>query len=154
MSAGQTERYRIDIPATVNGVFGPGPQPYPAGLYWFHSHVHGSARDQVNAGQAGLIAIDPAAGSAKANPASAAANIKSRYLALRDIQLSVPHGKTPDLAASAGQQAVWLNGDSFDTQACRAGANVGISMLGGANYGYCGHAGINDASGNIADKNS
>ena len=28
----------------------------------------------------------------------------------------------------------------------------GISMLGGANYGYCGHVGINGANGNIADK--
>ena len=152
VSPGQTERYRIDIPATVNGVFGPGPQPYPAGLYWFHSHVHGSARDQIRAGQAGLIAIDPPSGSANTNPAGAAANVKSRYLALRDIQLSVPHGKTPDLAASAGQQAAWIIGDSFDTQACRGASNPGIQMLGGANYGYCGHVGIYGANGTIADK--
>ncbi len=152
LSPEQIAKYRLDIPATVKGVYGTSQLPYPSGLYWIHSHVHGSARDQITAGQTALLSVGPASGTANVNPASSPnPNIRSRYLALRDIQLSVPHGKTPDLAASAGQQAAWLSADSYDTQACRTASNPGIQMLGGAAYGYCGHAGIYDANGKITD---
>jgi FtsP/CotA-like multicopper oxidase with cupredoxin domain len=152
LPTGQTAKYRLDIPATVKGVYGTSQLPYPTGLYWIHSHVHGSARDQITAGQTALLSVGPGTGGSNANPASGPnTNIRSRYLALRDIQLSVPHGKTPDLPGSAGQLATWLSADSYDTQACRAASNTGIQMLGGAAYGYCGHAGIYDANGKITD---
>lgn len=96
-------RYRMDIPATLPGQeFGTGTaaQPYPSGLLWFHAHLHGAARNQVMAGQSGVLAIgQPLDGLQTADPAKLAqvrTSTEVRYLALRDIQLAVPPGATPD----------------------------------------------------------
>ena len=39
--------YRIDIPSTQ-----------PPGMYWYHTHIHGLAEDQINRGLSGAIIIE------------------------------------------------------------------------------------------------
>jgi FtsP/CotA-like multicopper oxidase with cupredoxin domain len=121
-------KYRIDIPETLKGPEAVGAingqalakTQFPSGLYWFHSHVHGSAKNHVLAGQTGILAIDP-----KDDDATSAIRDASdhRFLVLRDIQLRVPQGMTPDKLASSAQPADWISGDKYDTQACRQASN-------------------------------
>ena len=135
-------KYRIDIPETLKGPEAVGaingqalakPQ-FPSGLYWFHSHVHGSAKNHVLAGQTGILAIDP-----KDDDATSAIRDASdhRFLVLRDIQLRVPQGMTPDKLASSAQPADWISGDKYDTQACRQASNPWTKVTTG--LGYCSH---------------
>ena len=140
-------KYRIDIPETIQG-----PEavqsidghpltksPFPSGLYWFHSHVHGSAKNHVFAGQTGILAIDP-----KGDDATNAfrAGAEDKFLVLRDIQLKVPPGQTPDKFSSAPSAPIpadgWIFGDDYDTQGCRPELNPGgtVSPLA---FGYCDH---------------
>ncbi len=101
---GNTARYAITIPATVPGAMfaGGGPdQPYPPGLNWFHAHVHGKARIDVMAGQAGILQIGDLRTTLLAAPSlSPAATETLRatevvYLGLRDIQLGVSAERPP-----------------------------------------------------------
>ncbi len=82
--------YRIALPATLPGAVVDSPSariPYPPGMAWFHAHVHGTSRDQVTAGMAGMITVgDPRA----VLPPALRALTDVRHLALRDIQLTVP----------------------------------------------------------------
>ena len=73
-----------------------------------------------------------------------------RYMILRDIQLAVPHGRTPDTAAAAGQTAKWLSGKVYDTQACRKDSNPGVQLLSGR--GFCGHTTVYDENQKIVDR--
>ncbi len=138
-------RYRIDIPETIQGPEAAQvidenkvvhPSPFPSGLYWFHSHVHSSAKNHVFAGQSGVLAIDPK----EIDPTSAfRAGADEKFLVLRDIQLGVPAGQTPDQLPSDAKLPVtdWLSGDAYDTQACRQASNPWMKVTGG--LGYCAH---------------
>jgi len=82
--------YRIALPATLPGAVLDSPAsriPYPPGMAWFHAHVHGTSRDQVTEGMAGMITVgDPRA----ILPPALRPVTDVRHLALRDIQLTVP----------------------------------------------------------------
>jgi FtsP/CotA-like multicopper oxidase with cupredoxin domain len=139
--------YRINIPETIQGPEAIGAidghalpkSPFPSGLYWFHSHVHGSAKNHVFAGQTGILAIDP-----KDDDATRAfrAGAEDRFLVLRDIQLRVPPGQTPDKFSSVPSAPIpadgWISGDGYDTQGCRPGSNPGVNITPLA-FGYCAH---------------
>jgi FtsP/CotA-like multicopper oxidase with cupredoxin domain len=137
-------QYRIDIPKTVLGIGGVGRQPFPSGLFWFHSHLHGYSKSHVQAGQSGIIAIDPApVSSSDATDIDPTSRIREatdeRFLVLRDIQLGVPPGQTPDKPSAKGQTAFWIHDDDYDTQACRAASNPTIAITSGE--GFCSHPG-------------
>ena len=139
--------YRVDIPKTIQGpetvqsIDGHplAKSPFPSGLYWFHSHVHGSAKNHVLAGQTGILAIDP-----KDDDATNALRVgaEDKFLVLRDIQLKVPPGQTPDKFSSAPSAPIpadgWISGDGYDTQGCRAASNPGVTISPLA-FGYCAH---------------
>ena len=82
----------------------------------------------------GVLAIDP-----KDDDATSAIRDASdhRFLVLRDIQLQVPQGATPDKLASNAQPADWISGDKYDTQACRQASNPWTKVTTG--LGYCSH---------------
>jgi FtsP/CotA-like multicopper oxidase with cupredoxin domain len=137
-------QYRIDIPKTVLGIGGVGRQPFPSGLFWFHSHLHGYSKSHVQAGQSGIIAVDPVpASSSDAADIDPTARIRiatdERFLVLRDIQLGVPPGQTPDKPSAKGQTAFWIHDDDYDTQACRAASNPTVAITNGE--GFCSHPG-------------
>lgn len=149
---GTTTPYRMDIPATLPGyMFGSQttPRRYPSGLNWFHTHVHGKARNDVAAGQAGMLYVGDLRADLLAAPnlSPASAAILNRadtiYLGLRDIQLAVPTDATPDQAAP-GQRAQWLSGGNDDSGACPGRANPRQPRPAGAfsGPGYCGHHGV------------
>ena len=152
---GATTYYRMDIPATLPGyMFGSQatPRPYPSGLNWFHAHVHGKSANDVTAGQAGMLYVGDLRADLLATPhlSPASAEMLDRadtiYLGLRDIQLAVPAGATPDEAA-LGQRAQWLRGDDDDPGACPNRANPRQPRPMGAFFGpgYCGHHGVTTA---------
>jgi hypothetical protein len=102
----QAFRYRIDIPETIQGseavraIDGHDlakPSPFPSDLYWFLSHVHGSAKNRVFAGQTDILAIDPEdAYSTSAFPPGA----DEQFLVLRDIPVAIPSEHMPNKLAS------------------------------------------------------
>ncbi len=152
---GTTTSYRMDIPATLPGsMFGSQttPRPYPSGLNWFHGHVHGNARNDVAAGQTGMLYVGDLRADLLAAPnlPPASADILNRadtvYLGLRDIQLAVPTGATPGNAAP-GQRGSWLNSHNYDPGACPGLANPGqpTPADGFSGPGYCGHHGVTTA---------
>ena len=140
-------KYRIDIPATLQGpeavqsVDGkPLVKPaFPSGLYWFHSHVHTSAKNHVFAGQTGVLAIDPKDDDGTLQVRKGA---EEKFLVLRDLQLKVPPGQTPDKFLSAPSAPIpangWISGDGYDTQSCRQASNPGVTISPIA-FGYCAH---------------
>jgi FtsP/CotA-like multicopper oxidase with cupredoxin domain len=148
---GFVTNYRFDIPTKLDGEVGLGQLYYPSGIYWFHSHVHGSARDEVQAGQAGLISITPADQSDDPTANARARADTTRYMILRDIQLAVPHGKTPNTPAATGQTAKWINSDVYDPHACRKDSNPSVQML-PPGHGFCGHTMVYDSSQKIVDR--
>ena len=143
-----TTSYRIDIPTTLPGkMYGnfSTPQPYPSGLNWFHAHVHSKSRIDVEGGQGGMLYIGDLRADLLALPnlPPTAADLLYRadvlYLGLRDIQLSVPPGVTPDKAAT-GTRAQWLSGDDYNSGLCPARANPPQPWADGefSGPGYCG----------------
>jgi FtsP/CotA-like multicopper oxidase with cupredoxin domain len=143
LAPGRKFQYRVDIPRTVLGIGGAGRQPFPSGLYWFHSHLHGSAKDHLLAGQSGIIAIDPAPAASSdptdIDPTSAIrAGTDQQFLVLRDIQLGVPQGQTPDQPSAQGMTATWLHGEDYDTQACRQL----LYPTAKSGKGFCSHPGL------------
>ena len=156
VAPGTAENYRIKIPADLPGsMFGKThvPQPYPSGLYWFHAHRHMFARGQVQGGDAGVLSIgnplriDYRDDHGKVVGKDLPANTQVSFLALRDIQLAVPHGLRP--GAATGQQAQWVNGQDglpdYDPGAC-VGANAWFA------HGACGHDGLPLATGSDASR--
>ena len=153
---GTITSYRVDVPPTLPGyMYGSQatPQRYPSGLEWFHAHVHEKTRDDIIAGQSGMLYVGDLTADLLAVPglepasASALANADVLYLALRDIQLAVPRGATPD-RVQPGQRAQWLNGASYDPNACLSNANPPIPIPGGfSGPGYCGHHGAPTSGG-------
>lgn len=156
VAPGAAENYRIEIPADLPGsMFGKThvPQPYPSGLYWFHAHRHMFARGQVQGGDAGVLSvgnplrIDYRDDGGKTVSQDLPAGTQVSYLALRDIQLAVPHGLRP--AAATGQQAQWINGQDglpdYDSGAC---VKAGAWFV----HGGCGHDGLPLAAGSDASR--
>ena len=148
---GTTTYYRMDIPSTLPGrMFGSQstPQRYPSGLNWFHAHVHEKAAADVMAGQAGMLYVGDLHADLLAAPSLAAASASTLnrtdvlYMGLRDIQLAVPRGATPDRAA-AGQRAQWIGPPDYDSGACPLQANPHQPgpPASFAKPGYCGHHG-------------
>ncbi len=146
---GTTTRYAITIPKTLPGALfngGGQAQPYPDGLNWFHAHVHGKARLDVMAGQAGMLQVGDLRRTLLATPglSPAAADLLNKtdvhYLGLRDIQLAVPTGKTPD-QATPGQTAEWLRAGDYDPTACAGQANPPPATPGTSTSGpgFCTH---------------
>jgi FtsP/CotA-like multicopper oxidase with cupredoxin domain len=64
------------------------PMDQPAGLYWYHPHVHGLTREQVVGGASGALIIE---GIEKAN--SHVAGLPERVLVIRDEDLLNPNAK-------------------------------------------------------------
>jgi L-ascorbate oxidase len=61
---------------------------HPAGLFWFHPHMHGIALNQVTAGLAGIITIgSPSDGCADDACAAAVQQSGIRHLVLKDTQV-------------------------------------------------------------------
>ncbi len=148
---GTTTSHRIDIPATLPGyMFGSQatPRPYPSGLSWFHAHLHMQAESELLAGQSGILYVGDVRADLLAAPnldpatADALDRTDVLYMGLRDIQLAVPRGATPNRAAP-GQRANWLHGEDYDSSACLSQANPPSPRPGGfAGFGYCGHRGV------------
>ena len=153
---GTTTSYRVDIPATLPGYqYGSQatPQRYPSGLQWMHAHVHEKTSDDVTAGQSAMLYVGDLRADLLAIPglepvsAGALRNANVLYLGLRDIQLAVPSGATPDKAAP-GQRAQWISGAGYNPDACLSQANPPIPIPGGfSGPGYCGHVGIPGSGG-------
>lgn len=137
---GQTFQYRVDIPKTVLGIGGAGRQPFPSGLFWFHSHLHGYSKSHVQAGQSGIIAIDPLPSSgsdvAESDPTAAIRNTTDeKFLVLRDIQLAVPAGQAPDQPLAKGQLVSWIHDENYDTDACKLELHPSQAVTTGG--GFC-----------------
>ena len=107
VAPGTRQDYAIAIPATLPGAaLGSAADriPYPAGLSWFHAHVHELARDQVAQGMAGALSIGDARAALRGADARATRLLRGatdvRYVLFRDIQLTVPrcpdNGRAPD----------------------------------------------------------
>ena len=61
---------------------------HPAGLFWFHPHMHGIALNQVTAGMAGIITVgSPSDGCADDACAAAVQQSGIRHLVLKDTQV-------------------------------------------------------------------
>lgn len=104
---GARQHYAIPIPATLPGAaLGQARDavPYPAGLNWFHAHVHELARDQTTQGMSGALSVGDARDALRGADARATRLLRGatdvRYVMLRDIQLTVPrcpdNGRGPD----------------------------------------------------------
>ena len=77
--------YKVAIPSTHN-----------AGLYWYHSHQHGSAEQQVMGGLSGGLLVE-----GLTEPLQRLAGIPERVMLLKDIQIT-PDGRVPaDIDSSA-----------------------------------------------------
>jgi len=140
----QAFRYRIDIPETIQGseavraIDGHDlakPSPFPSDLCWFLSHVHGSAKNHVFAGQTGILAIDPQ----DADPTTAfRAGADEQFLVLRDIPVAVPSEHMPNQLASdqrnRRRQKVgnWISGTttthSLSPSFCAMNGIMGLMM--------------------------
>lgn len=72
INSGQTFRYKLKIPSDE-----------PPGLYWYHTHVHGTASETVQGGATGLIEVE---GIANLEPV--VAGLPQRFLSVRDQQVT------------------------------------------------------------------
>lgn len=115
---GKTTDYRVTIPA--------GHHP---GLYWYHSHQHGSSEQQVMGGLSGGLVIE-----GLMDPLPDFASIKERIVLLKDIQIG-PDGKVPSDIDSSAPTHRTVNGQTNpvmtiapgETQLLRIG-NIGANM--------------------------
>jgi FtsP/CotA-like multicopper oxidase with cupredoxin domain len=110
LGRGQSLDYNIKIPTALpasildlpSGVIS-----HPAGLYWYHAHLHGISASQLSGGMSGLISIGrPNANVVGSDPASTdtlRAKTDVAHILLRDIQIM--SSISPDKAASS--PAVW-----------------------------------------------
>jgi len=105
--AAARQDYAIAIPATLPGAslgLAAPSVPYPAGLNWFHAHIHELTRDQVTQGMAGALSIGDPRDALRGADQRATRLLRGatdvRYVLLRDIQLTVPRcpgdGRGPD----------------------------------------------------------
>ena len=147
-SSSSVTSYRIDVPPTLPGNMFSSlstPRPYPSGLYWFHGHIHEYSDDEVGSAQSGILYIGNLLAELRAAPdldpatSNTLANTDVLYMGLRDIQLAVPFGQTPD-KAHPGQRAQWISRLDYNVGACLPNANPPIPFpLQFSGPGYCGH---------------
>ena len=160
---GNLARYAIAIPKTLPGDMfgGSGPDlPYPPGLNWLHAHVHGKARADVMAGQSAILQVGDtkaallAAASDQGPAADMLRTTDTVYLGLRDIQLAVPKGQTPDKAKS-GARAIWLDAD-YDPTACQNLSDPPLSADPPATsrMGWCTHPGVTMNGSMVTDQDT
>jgi FtsP/CotA-like multicopper oxidase with cupredoxin domain len=69
--AGESHRYHFQVPAD-----------HPAGLFWYHPHVHGLVTNQLGRGGYGLMYID------NAHTRAVAATYRRRLLAIQQVYLT------------------------------------------------------------------
>jgi FtsP/CotA-like multicopper oxidase with cupredoxin domain len=150
-AATATARYAITIPNKLPGAMfaGGGPdRPYPDGVNWFHAHVHGKARPDVMAGQSGMLQVGDLLATMRATPGltpaakAALDHTDVVYLGLRDIQLVVRAGDTPDRVRN-GTPAEWLS--DYDPAACPSQSNPPPNPPTADSFsgpGFCGHHGV------------
>ena len=62
------------------------PRTHDQGTFWYHAHLHGLTDDQVFRGLAGMIVV----GDSRRYLPSRFANVRTRALSLKDIQVSTP----------------------------------------------------------------
>src|SRR5579859_261583 len=103
--------YRYEIPATM-----------PAGLYWYHPHVHGEVHAQMLMGLSGAVVVE-----GPEDDARRAAGIQDRIFIIRQSQdldvkaaaapaiSSVPEPPPPPGIAAATAKSAPAAGDSVDT---------------------------------------
>lgn len=120
LSHGDSFRYSIQVPSSLAAgtLDNPAPIQHPAGLYWYHPHLHGLAKEQVSGGMSGVISIGRGTDSLIANKrdgtrdeAATAALRKStdeRYLELKDLQITTDVAPESAKGSAAG---IW-NSDS------------------------------------------
>lgn len=110
--------YRVAIPPRHN-----------PGLYWYHSHQHGNAEQQVMGGLSGGLVIEGVLDSLPE-----LAGIKERVMLLKDIQIG-PDGRVPDAIDSSAPTHRTVNGQTNpvltiapgETQFLRI-ANIGANL--------------------------
>ncbi|WP_324817975.1 multicopper oxidase family protein [Variovorax sp.] len=115
---GAMQSYQVAIPPT-----------HHAGLYWYHSHQHGTSEQQVMGGLSGGMIIE-----GLLDPLPQLAGIRERVLLLKDIQVG-PDGQVPsDIDPSApthrtvnGQTNPVLTIAPNETQLLRIG-NISANM--------------------------
>jgi FtsP/CotA-like multicopper oxidase with cupredoxin domain len=157
-----TSQYAITIPAKLPGSMfaGGGPdRPYPSGVNWFHAHVHGQARPDVMAGQSGMLQVGDLLDTLRAAPVLTAAaktaldQTDVLYLGLRDIQLIVKAGDTPDNIPPNGTPAQLPDNNAYDSGACPSQSNppptTPPTNPSFTEPGFCAHHGIQ--TGNAVD---
>jgi FtsP/CotA-like multicopper oxidase with cupredoxin domain len=111
VKAGESLQYEYQIP--------PG---HPAGLYWYHPHLHGTVTNQVFGGMAGSIIIE-----GDIDKLPGIAGIPERLLVLQATQLA-PDGNVlnllpspPDMASQQKQYLRLVNGQLNPTMTIRPG---------------------------------
>lgn len=115
---GSATEYKVQIPAT-----------HHAGLYWYHSHMHGNSEAQVMGGLSGGLVIE-----GLLEPVPQLAGIRERILLLKDIQIG-PDGRVPaDIDPSAPTHRT-VNGQTNPTMSIAPGetqllrvANISANM--------------------------
>jgi FtsP/CotA-like multicopper oxidase with cupredoxin domain len=95
---GRTLDYKVNIPSSHN-----------PGLYWYHSHQHGSSEQQVMGGLSGGMVIE-----GLLDPIPQLAGIRERVLLLKDIQIG-PDGRVPDDIDSSAPTHRTVNGQTNPT---------------------------------------
>ena len=91
---------------------------HPSGLYWYHPHVHGSARTQVGSGLSGLIFVQGHDQAVSGGTPPGVPDVE-RFLMLKDLQI----GTVSSNPASSGTlSASFLPEESHDSQLCTTGA--------------------------------
>jgi suppressor of ftsI len=96
--------YRIAIPPT-----------HPSGLYWYHSHQHGSSERQVMLGLSGGLVID-----GLLDPLPQLQGVRERIMLLKDIQIT-KEGTLPDDIDPSAPSLRTVNGLSNPTLSIRPG---------------------------------
>ena len=111
LGRGQSLDYNIKIPTALPASILDLPSgiiPHPAGLYWYHAHLHGVSASQLAGGMSGLISIgrpdSNVVGPDDATTDALRAKTDVIHALLRDIQ--IVSGTTPDKAA--GSPAAWM----------------------------------------------
>jgi L-ascorbate oxidase len=69
----------------------PIPKSHPAGLFWFHPHIHGISQDQVTAGLSGIVTVGQVSGYACTGASCDGSAPEVRHLVLKDSQI-LPNG--------------------------------------------------------------
>lgn len=120
IAPGQTQDYEVDIPID-----------HPQGTYWYHSHMHSHAYEQVSGGLSGVIVVE---GLEKLLPLPLQ-KIKEQIFAVRDFPVNGDPTVNTYRTVN-GEVNPWVNITSGETQLWRF-ANIGSETV--YNVGFPGH---------------